>query len=69
MQRPYGWEGQTIEDAPFLGLGDAAGDQGGAAIDTLDWDHDGVPDLAVGAPGADAGGSGSGAVYLVPGPG
>lgn len=51
-------------DAVLLGLG--AGDQAGAAVASLgDMDGDGVGELAVGAPRADARGADAGAVYLL----
>ena len=68
VQRPDWTDGQTLDDGPFLGLGDAAGDEAGFGLDVLDLDSDGILDIAVGAPSADVGGVGSGSVYLVPGP-
>lgn len=68
VQRPDWTDGQTLDDGPFLGLGDAAGDEAGFGLDVLDLDSDGTLDIAVGAPSADVGGVGSGSVYLVPGP-
>lgn len=68
VQRPYWSDGQSIDDAPFLALGDAAGDQAGWGLDFMDWDGDGISDLAVGVPGADGAGAGSGSLYLIPGP-
>ena len=68
VQRPSWIDGQTIDDAPFLGLGDAAGDQAGWAVDFMDWDGDGISDIAVGAPGTDGAGAGSGSLNLIPGP-
>ena len=68
VQRPYWTDGQKIDDAPFVAVGDSAGDSAGWGLALLDADGDGVEDFIVGAPGADAGGAGSGAVHLLPGP-
>ena len=68
VQSPYWADGQTIEDASFLAVGDAAGDEAGTGFDVLDWDADGVLDLAMGAPLTDSGASAGGSVYLIPGP-
>ena len=52
----------TTSGGPSLSPGDGFG---ASAAPAGDLDRDGIPDVAVGAPGDDAGGSGSGALYLV----
>jgi hypothetical protein len=56
----------TDADADLAIYGEQPGDSFGAAIEALDADGDAQDDLAIGAPGYDAG---SGAVYLVSGAG
>ncbi len=55
-------------DADVVLLGEASGDGAGAALAAGDTDGDGVPDLVIGAPDEDTGGTNGGAVYLVVGP-
>lgn len=47
--------------------GAAAGDAAGSALSVADYDGDSLADIAIGAPGNDAGGVGAGGVYLVGG--
>jgi hypothetical protein len=58
----------SLSTADLVLTGEAAGDEAGAALDGgADATGDGVPDLLVGAWSSDAGGSYSGAAYLVAG--
>jgi hypothetical protein len=57
-----------LDEADFRILGAAPGDHVGQAFAAGDQDGDGVLDLFVGAPGHDAAGSLSGALYVVYGP-
>jgi hypothetical protein len=70
----YVWRGSATERAGTASVsladielrGEGAGDAAGAAIARVgDADGDGLDDLLVGAAGADAGGTGAGAAYLV----
>lgn len=63
---PYWPETMAAEGSRFALVGEAAGDALGADSDLIDTDRDGLEDLVVGAPGSDAGGAGSGAVYVIP---
>ncbi len=57
-----------LGNADVLLLGENAGDYAGFTVAAgQDFDNDGIADLLVGAYGADDGGSGAGAVYLVSG--
>ncbi len=67
IERPYWEDAHTLDQAPFMAVGTYAGDQLGAALDVADLDEDGVVDLVVGATGADIGGVGAGAVFLLGG--
>lgn len=61
------WTGTvSLDDGDLIVEGASAGDEfGGAAALLPDQDGDGEPELVVGATGADYGGGGAGAVYLV----
>jgi hypothetical protein len=56
----------TVADAAAVFVGEQMGDHAGAALATGDFDGDGQPDLAIGAPFADRDGlTDAGAVYLL----
>ena len=57
-----------IEDAEAVLLGEASKDYAGTAVALGDFDGDGTPDVAVGAPGESWGGSGAGSTYVDFGP-
>lgn len=68
----YFWRGAPpagttpLGAAPVAWVGEAAGDYAGTSVAYGgDLDGDGVPELLVGASGADAGGNGAGRVYVV----
>ena len=59
---------KNLEDSYAVMYGVSADDQAGAAMAVVgDLNGDGTPDLVVGAPGNDGGGSNAGAVYVVSG--
>ena len=53
------------EDAPLKLVGESASDGAGGAAGLGDQDGDGYPELLVGSPGDDDGGTDAGAVYLI----
>ncbi|MBN1336400.1 MAG: FG-GAP repeat protein, partial [Deltaproteobacteria bacterium] len=61
-----GWVGLSAADARFAG--EEAGDFAGMVV-AGDVDGDGLPDIAIGAPGQDAGGRDAGAAYVLYGGG
>lgn len=66
---PGPWSAGTAAAATSSWTGQLGGDLAGISLSSAgDVDGDGATDLLIGAPGSDAGGAGSGRVFLVKGP-
>jgi hypothetical protein len=59
-----GEAGLSLADAGCTLTGERAGDDAGRTLAVLDWDGDGIDEVAIGSTAADIGGSNAGAVWI-----
>lgn len=68
LESPTWLEEDSLSNAPFQVFGENAGDRLADTNVLFDLNADGSDDIVLGAPGTDAGGAGSGSLWLLPGP-